>query len=406
MLRGHRKKKCTCNKTKQTVICITLIMFDTHRHPVPQRQARQSLSGLELVFDASLANRRQRGPHQAAVGPGAAPAQQAVAVVVGRRRRWSRGHWSSRGHAAVALTGPDGAGTRLPAATMLWLTLRPTSSLVSPPAKVFNFTNAEARCFPRSCLASRHLSGPYLREGDDASQLNILKKRRVADLLANFIPEDEAALMSNGRYTCLVCSYRPVFDTVDMLTVHRNGNKHLEGLKSFYGRKTRLKNEIAKRQHEKYVQLEDRSQEPSSSAPLLEQTRRLTHHALLKTVPYNSCHRNTSTKSEKGPGSVAAGLRDDASSKTSSDRENTCWKSEAPSTAVMGGSKTGVASGLKTRTWSSIQMRRSLRRSPALPRATARTKNCGKTRWDMMKQPQLNVQRRDQPTFRHTVFIC
>ncbi|KAF0032115.1 hypothetical protein F2P81_016670 [Scophthalmus maximus] len=223
---------------------------------------------------------------------------------------------------------------------MLWLTLRPTSSLVSPPAKVFNFTNAEARCFPRSCLASRHLSGPYLRscrvqdhrnklcssinivvvvvvvfffffffflsflpvgwlgpgirEGDDASQLNILKKRRVADLLANFIPEDEAALMSNGRYTCLVCSYRPVFDTVDMLTVHRNGNKHLEGLKSFYGRKTRLKNEIAKRQHEKYVQLEDRSQEPSSSAPLLEQTRRLTHHALLKTVPYNSCHRNTS----------------------------------------------------------------------------------------------------------------
>lgn len=31
------------------------------------------------------------------------------------------------------------------------------------------------------------------------------------------------------RYTCLVCSYRPVFDTVDMLTVHRKGKKHLEG---------------------------------------------------------------------------------------------------------------------------------------------------------------------------------
>lgn len=34
-------------------------------------------------------------------------------------------------------------------------------------------------------------------------------------------------------------------------------------------------------------------QEPSSSAPLLAQTRKLTHHALLKTVPYNSCHRKT-----------------------------------------------------------------------------------------------------------------
>ncbi|XP_075995801.1 sodium channel modifier 1 [Genypterus blacodes] len=140
----------------------------------------------------------------------------------------------------------------------------------------------------------------FKRDGDDGSQLNILKKRRVADLLSNYIPEDEAALMNNGRFTCLVCSYRPVFDTVDMLTVHRNGRRHLEGLKSFYGKKARLKNEITKRQHERYVQAEDGGQEPSSSAPLLAQTRRLTHHALLKTGPYNSCHRRTSTKSEKG----------------------------------------------------------------------------------------------------------
>ncbi|XP_008295830.1 sodium channel modifier 1 [Stegastes partitus] len=146
----------------------------------------------------------------------------------------------------------------------------------------------------------------FKREGDDKSQLNILKKRRVADLLSNFIPEDEAALMKNGRYTCLVCSYRPVFDTVDMLTVHRKGKRHLEGLKGFYGKKARLKNEITKRQHENFIQTEDSRQEPSSSAPLLAQTRRLTHHALLKTVPYNSCHRKTSTKSEKGAASTSS----------------------------------------------------------------------------------------------------
>lgn len=146
----------------------------------------------------------------------------------------------------------------------------------------------------------------FKREGDDKSQLNVLKKRRVADLLANFIPEDEAALMKNGRYTCLVCSYRPVFDTVDILMVHRKGKKHLEGLKAFYGKKAKLKNEISKRQHENYIQSEERVQEPSISAPLLTQTRRLTHHALLKTVPYNSCHRRTSAKPERVPLSTSS----------------------------------------------------------------------------------------------------
>lgn len=140
------------------------------------------------------------------------------------------------------------------------------------------------------------------------------------------------------------------------------------GLKAFYGKKTQLKNEIRKRQHENYVQSEEKrevgngfcvrlrnlsrilviqtgvrrsvpnalrglvatrwlcrmtllsskhskqltdvlmewsislmilhavfccSKEPSCSAPLLAQTRKLTHHALLKTVPYSSCHRRT-----------------------------------------------------------------------------------------------------------------
>ncbi|XP_048880388.1 sodium channel modifier 1 [Brienomyrus brachyistius] len=139
----------------------------------------------------------------------------------------------------------------------------------------------------------------FKREGDDPSQLNILKKRRVADLLSNFIPEDEAALMKNGRYTCLVCSYRPVFDTVDMLTVHRKGKRHLEGLKWFYGKKEKFRNEIEKRRHHAYVQAEEQKKDDISPAPLLTQTRKITHHALLKSTPYSSCHKKTSTMSEK-----------------------------------------------------------------------------------------------------------
>ncbi|XP_017284042.1 sodium channel modifier 1 isoform X2 [Kryptolebias marmoratus] len=130
--------------------------------------------------------------------------------------------------------------------------------------------------------------------------------------------------MKNGRYSCLVCSYRPVFDTVDMLTVHRKGKKHLEGLKAFYGKKAKLKTEITKRQHENYVQAEDR-QEPSGSAPLLEQTRRLTHHALLKTVPYNSCHRKTSTKPER----KAAAASSDPAGNTCNKTPPGCLKNEA-----------------------------------------------------------------------------
>ncbi|KAK3572334.1 hypothetical protein QTP86_030213 [Hemibagrus guttatus] len=139
----------------------------------------------------------------------------------------------------------------------------------------------------------------FKREGNDNSQLNVLKKRRVADLLANYIPEDEATLMKNGRYSCLVCSHRPVFDTVDMLTVHRKGKRHLEGLKWFYGKKAQLQSEIYKRRHQEYVNEGDDRQETGSSAPLLTQTQKIAHHALLRTTPYNSCHKKASERSEK-----------------------------------------------------------------------------------------------------------
>ncbi|KAM6967607.1 sodium channel modifier 1 [Aplochiton taeniatus] len=140
----------------------------------------------------------------------------------------------------------------------------------------------------------------FKREANSEIQENLLKKRRVTDLLSSFIPDDEAMLMKNGRYTCLVCSYRPVFDTVDMLTVHRKGKKHLEGMKYCYGKKTQLKNEMAKRQHENYVQAEDGiKKDPPSYAPLLTQTRKLTHNALMKTASSGST--TTSSTSSKHP---------------------------------------------------------------------------------------------------------
>ncbi|KAM4690249.1 sodium channel modifier 1-like [Rhinophrynus dorsalis] len=140
----------------------------------------------------------------------------------------------------------------------------------------------------------------FKRDGDDSCQLNLLKKRRVADLLASYIPEDEALLLKNGRYACTVCHHRPVFDTIDMLSVHRNGKKHIACLQRYYSKKTEHNNEIQKRQHQAYVQAEEAGEKPPSQpAPLLTQTRKITQHALLKSAPYDSrcSHHRSSDRS-------------------------------------------------------------------------------------------------------------
>ncbi|XP_062888670.1 sodium channel modifier 1 [Mobula hypostoma] len=133
----------------------------------------------------------------------------------------------------------------------------------------------------------------FKRDGDDLSQLNVLRKRRVADLLASYIPEDEAILLKSGRYACSVCSYRPVFDTVDMLAVHRAGKKHIASLQQFYGRKRELQMAVQKHRHRSHIQEEESGSESRPEQeplpPLLRKTRQIAHHALLTAAPYNSC---------------------------------------------------------------------------------------------------------------------
>ncbi|XP_067127987.1 sodium channel modifier 1-like [Centruroides vittatus] len=67
----------------------------------------------------------------------------------------------------------------------------------------------------------------FKRDGDDISLLNNLKRRRISELLVCHIPEDEALLLKNGRYACTICHHKPIFDTIDMLAIHRKGKKHL-----------------------------------------------------------------------------------------------------------------------------------------------------------------------------------
>ncbi|NWQ92977.1 SCNM1 protein, partial [Burhinus bistriatus] len=135
--------------------------------------------------------------------------------------------------------------------------------------------------------------------------LGLSQKRRVADLLANYIPEDEALLLRSGRYACTVCAHRPIFDTLDVLTVHRTGKKHTSSLQRFYGRKRSLQDAAQKRQHEEEVQAEEAGvQVGGSPAPLLAQTRRIARSALLKAAPYSSCCRRTGVEGSSSQAAV------------------------------------------------------------------------------------------------------
>ncbi|XP_077978133.1 sodium channel modifier 1-like isoform X2 [Glandiceps talaboti] len=149
----------------------------------------------------------------------------------------------------------------------------------------------------------------FKREGDDYSLLNVIKKRRVAELLANDIPDDEAILMANGRYACTVCYHRPVFDTVDMLSLHRKGKKHKANLERHHRKQKEIANLKLKRAHEQYLkqmegkEKDDDKQKERNVPKLLAETHKIAHHALLKSAPYNSCvkkGRNEQTSETSG----------------------------------------------------------------------------------------------------------
>ncbi|XP_027717546.1 sodium channel modifier 1-like isoform X1 [Vombatus ursinus] len=134
----------------------------------------------------------------------------------------------------------------------------------------------------------------FKREGDDWSQLSVLKKRRVGDLLASYIPEDEALMLRDGRFACAVCPHRPVLDTLTMLTAHRSGKRHLASLQDFYGKKHQWKGE----EQNPKQQVEWRTEKTGDQAPLLTQTRLITQSALRRAPNYNSCCRRQRNRPE------------------------------------------------------------------------------------------------------------
>eukprot|EP01122_Echinamoeba_exundans_P000357 TRINITY_DN10319_c0_g1_i1.p1 TRINITY_DN10319_c0_g1~~TRINITY_DN10319_c0_g1_i1.p1 ORF type:complete len:331 (-),score=59.24 TRINITY_DN10319_c0_g1_i1:282-1274(-) len=90
------------------------------------------------------------------------------------------------------------------------------------------------------------------------------QKFRQEQLILNEIPEKEYQRLSNGKYSCAVCSQigrTTVFDTPQMLQVHRQSKKHQEALEEIEAlkreKKIRLdkeKDRIAAQQEAQHIQ--------------------------------------------------------------------------------------------------------------------------------------------------------
>lgn len=148
---------------------------------------------------------------------------------------------------------------------------------------------------------------------------------------------------SPRRYACTVCPHRPVFDTLEVLAVHRAGRKHVgsecgaargaalggggggrvsaptpplpsfPGLRRCYGGSRAQEAAVRERQCQEVALSTEVGAEPpplprppkggselgpplppqGSAAPLLLRTRRIAQSALLKAAPYSSCCRRT-----------------------------------------------------------------------------------------------------------------
>uniref|UniRef100_A0A8C2BTA9 Sodium channel modifier 1 n=1 Tax=Cyprinus carpio TaxID=7962 RepID=A0A8C2BTA9_CYPCA len=100
---------------------------------------------------------------------------------------------------------------------------------------------------------------------------------------SNFIPDDECRKKSVVTFT--VRFYLCINQHSSLVCLFL-------GMKWFYGKKNHLQREINKRRHQ------DDVKDDQHSVPL-SQTRKITHHALLRSAPYSSCHRKARDRLKK-----------------------------------------------------------------------------------------------------------
>lgn len=140
----------------------------------------------------------------------------------------------------------------------------------------------------------------FKRVGDDPTALRVQKRQRVSELLLEDIPEDEATLTKNGRFSCLVCKHCPVFDTVAVLRIHRQGKKHFSYAKVRLEKMMEDAEIRQKREHMKYMEgvMNDAIEDES---PLLKITQQKKELALQGSKSMIKCDESKGRTSKQLP---------------------------------------------------------------------------------------------------------
>ncbi|KAH9317960.1 hypothetical protein KI387_019729 [Taxus chinensis] len=73
------------------------------------------------------------------------------------------------------------------------------------------------------------------------------RKRRIDLFLSDQLHKSHSQKLSNGKYTCLICSNRPVLDTLSMLTMHNQGTRHQAAASKLKEKEICKQEEIKKR---------------------------------------------------------------------------------------------------------------------------------------------------------------
>lgn len=136
----------------------------------------------------------------------------------------------------------------------------------------------------------------FKRVGDDPTALRIQKRQRVSELLLEEIPEDEATLTKNGRFACLVCKHCPVFDTVAVLRIHRQGKKHFSYAKIRLEKLMEDAEIRQKREHMKYMEkvMDDANEDESPLLKITQQKKELALQGSKSSIKHEERKERTS----------------------------------------------------------------------------------------------------------------
>ncbi|KAI3972559.1 hypothetical protein MKX01_019217 [Papaver californicum] len=124
--------------------------------------------------------------------------------------------------------------------------------------------------------------------GDSWGREAQYRKRRVDDLLVdNLSDSSHFKKLPSGKYACLVCPNKPIFDTSLILTMHNKGSRHLAAVSRLKEKELNQHEEISKRialsddsTGKMYSSSSNQKKEFTRMNPLIEWTRKVTSEAL------------------------------------------------------------------------------------------------------------------------------